>query len=980
MTEINDRENKTIEFWKKAKIFEKSVEKPANLEKPEGDYVFYDGPPFVTGLPHYGSILPSIVKDTVPRYWTMKGYKVERKWGWDCHGLPAENKVEKDLNLQNKKDIEALGIDKFIGACKDYVNNVSSEWKWYIERIARWVDMENDYRTMDINFMESVIWIFKELYEKSLIYEGYRTSLHCPRCATPLSKFEITMDAGSYKDVTEQSIVIKFKLKNPEKLGLNKKTNILAWTTTPWTLPGNLALAINKKVDYLVVSGDDKDENYIVAKERANQIIGEGKYNIIKEIKGKELVDLEYEALFDLGNEVYDKNDKTYKIYDAEFVSIEDGTGVVHIAPNFGEEDFVLGQEKEIPMIELMDENGNYTSEAGKNFEGEYFKDMNKKVTKQLSEEDKIFSKFNVTHSYPFCYRCGTPLIYKAQKAWYLNIDKIRKNMLKTNDKINWVPEHFKEGRFKYNIETAPHWCLSRSRYWGSPIPVWRCEECGEIKVVGSIKEIEELSGKPVKELHKPDIDEHEFDCSAKGCNGKMKRVPEIFDCWFESGSMPYGQWHYPFEKEAEFEKELFPANFIIEYTGQLRGWFYYLHVLSNALFKSECFKNVVVTGVLWGNDTRKMSKSFGNYPDPKETLENYGGDALRMYFLSSPIILGGDMNISERDIKDSLRKNVMLLHNVFRFFKQVASDYNLENKETKESEDLLDKWIVSRLNQLSKTITNNMEKYDIPSATRPITEFIDDLSTWYLRQKREKLNQGNSEAISTLRYVLDNLSKLIAPFMPFISEEIWQNMSGNNYSDGNKSVHLQKWPGYEDKKIEEKINEKMAFTREIVSKALKERDQKKIGLRWPLRKVFVKSPEIEKEYLELVKTEVNVKEIKLEKIDTKDIIVELDTELDEELEAEGYAREFSRQVQAFRKKLGLDKKDVIELYYDTEDEKFKNFLEKQSKFIKERTNSSKFKDLDGVATLKETFKNKVDFNIKNKRGTMMIVISNTTN
>ena len=575
-------EEDVLKFWEDNKIFEKSVER----EAPNGDYVFYDGPPFITGLPHYATLLPSIAKDMIPRYWTMKGYKVKRVWGWDCHGLPAENRVEKELGLKNKKDIEELGIDKFVNACRDYVTTGSEQWEWYINRIGRWVDMKNAYKTMDLKFMESVIWAFKELYDKGLIYEGYRSSLHCPRCATPLSKFEITMDAGSYKDVIDDSVVVKFKIKNPELIIENTEidgdVNVLAWTTTPWTLPGNLALAINKNRSYVlarvqlggVEQLDELEtpskvkgyEYYIILKEKYNLLLGERSPEKIKTMKGKELIGLEYEQLFDLGNKEIFENKNTYRIYHGDFVSTEEGTGVVHIAPNFGEDDFEFGKKYELPMVDLMDEMGHYTELAGKEWNGLYFKKVNTKVLDILG--DKLFLKEPHEHSYPFCYRCNSRLIYKTQKAWYLRISEIRNKMLEGNKNINWVPEYFKDGRFKYNLENAPDWCLSRSRYWGSPIPVWRCEKCDEIKVAGSIEEIEKLSDEKIKDLHRPAIDKIEFKCEK--CQGKMKRVVEVLDCWFESGSMPFAQFHYPFERKKEW-KNIFPADFIIEYTGQLR-------------------------------------------------------------------------------------------------------------------------------------------------------------------------------------------------------------------------------------------------------------------------------------------------------------------------------------------------------------------------------------------------------------------------
>ena len=831
---FSQAEENVLDFWEKNEIFKKSVEK----EAPKGDYVFYDGPPFITGLPHYATLLPSIAKDVIPRYQTMKGHRVERVWGWDCHGLPAENKVEKELELRNKKDIEKLGVGKFVDACRNYVNVGSEQWEWYINRIGRWVDMKNSYKTMDLNFMESTIWAFKKLYDDGFIYEGYRTSLHCPRCATPLSKFEITMDAGSYKDVDDETVVVKFKLKNEEN------TYLLAWTTTPWTLPGNLALAVGKNIEYVKIkcdsnlssklrkSGVATEESrvtsgtYIIARDifwnniRSNfglteirqlisgihsEINSEIENNIsyeefikkyqIEEVKGSDLEGEEYEPLFDLKNEELSSHNKTFKVYSADFVTTEEGTGIVHIAPNFGEDDFNLGKEVGLPTIDLMDENGIYTDQAG-DWSGEYFKKANSRVLEELGE--KIFVKKIHKHSYPFCYRCNTRLIHKTQKAWYLKIENIRQKMLDNNKKdINWIPEHFKEGRFQKNIETAPDWCLSRSRYWGSPIPVWRCEKCDELKVVGSLEEIEKESGIKVNDLHRPKIDEIKFKCS---CGGKMKRVVEVLDCWFESGSMPFAQFHYPFNEERKREwKNIFPADFIIEYTGQLRGWFYYLHVLSNTLFNSVAFKNVIVTGVLAGTDGRKMSKSFGNYPDPKEALDKYGSDALRIYFMSSPIMVGGDMALNEKDIQDCLRKNVILLGNVVKFYflfnegNEILKLDDLE-KEIKPS-NILDKWILLRSNQLVEEVSEGLDDYNLPNASRPITVFIDDLSTWYLRRSRDRFKgedeNDKKDAIQVTAYVLLKLSKVTAPIMPFVAEEDWQKLSRNNVKNKNESVHL---------------------------------------------------------------------------------------------------------------------------------------------------------------------------------------------
>ncbi|MCK4540313.1 isoleucine--tRNA ligase [Candidatus Parcubacteria bacterium] len=942
-------EEDVLKFWEKNKIFEKSIEK----EAPKGDYVFYDGPPFITGLPHYATLLPSIAKDMVPRYWTMKGYRVERVWGWDCHGLPAENKVETELGLKNKKDIEELGVDKFVNACRDYVTTGSEQWEWYINRIGRWVDMKNAYKTMDLKFMESVIWAFKKLYDKGLIYEGYRSSLHCPRCATPLSKFEITMDAGSYKDVIDDSAVVKFEIKNVNKIladlelsseaselsSVNSNVYILAWTTTPWTLPGNLALAINKSIKYQVLSINDN--NYIIAKDRVEEVFKDRGYKIIKEFKGKELVGLEYEPLFDLGNKEISENKNTYKIYHGDFVSTEEGTGVVHIAPNFGEDDFEFGKAYKLPMVDLMDEMGNYTELAGEEWNGLYFKKVNTKVLEILG--DKLFLKEPHEHSYPFCYRCNSRLIYKTQKAWYLRISEIRNKMLESNKDINWVPEYFKEGRFKYNLENAPDWCLSRSRYWGSPIPVWRCEECDEIKVAGSVEEIKKLSNEEVKDLHRPAIDKVEFKCEK--CQGKMKRVVEVLDCWFESGSMPFAQFHYPFERKKEW-KNIFPADFIIEYTGQLRGWFYYLHVLSNALFDSLAFKNVIVSGVLAGTDGRKMSKSYGNYPDSKNTLDKYGADALRLYFMSCSIMAGDDTTLSEKDIQDALRKNVMLLWNVTKFYDMFCHDKETI-KEDLEFKNILDRWIVFRLDQVVKEVTDNMEKYSLQGAARPITGFIDDLSTWYLRRSRDRFKGDDKndkiQALKTTKYVLLTFSKVIAPIMPFIAEQVWQKVSGNDFKNENKSVHLEGWPKQElritpvkriQANYELRILEEMEIVRKIVELALAKRDEAGIRVRQPLSELRITNCELRDEYMDLIKNELNVKDIKTEKGDGE-LNVKLDIKLTPELKQEGMKREIVRTVNSMRKNIGLTINDRIVLFWQSENQDIIQAIKKYSNDIR---------------------------------------------
>ncbi len=926
---FSQAEEEVIKFWQDNKIFKKSVEKDA----PQGKYVFYDGPPFITGLPHYATLLPSIAKDVIPRYFTMKGYRVDRVWGWDCHGLPAENKVEEKLELKNKKDIEELGVDKFVNACFDYVRTGSEQWRWYIDRIGRWVDMDNAYKTMDLNFMESVIWGFKELYDKGLIYEGYRTSLHCPRCATPLSKFEITMDADSYRDIEEEAIVVRFKLEDGRYL--------LSWTTTPWTIPGNLALAVGKEIDYKVVEFEKED--YILSAESVENIFQEKEYKEKGVIKGKELVGKKYTPVFDLNNDEIKENKTAFQVYEASFVNTEEGTGVVHIAPNFGEDDFEIGQEIGLPMSDLMDENGIYTEKAG-DWSGLYFKKVGQKVIEKLGKN--LFLIHNYTHSYPFCYRCKTQLIHKTQKAWYLKISEIRERMIENNEKINWVPEHFKQGRFRHNLENAPDWCLSRSRYFGSPVPVWKCP-CGEVKVVGSVKDLEKLSGQKVEDLHRPFIDSVSFKCEE--CGQEMKRIPEVLDCWFESGSMSYGQFHYPFENKEKW-KNIFPSDFIIEYTGQLRGWFYYLHVLSTALFNDVAFKNVIVTGVLAGNDGRKMSKSLGNYPDPRGTLDKYGGDALRMYFMSSPIMMGGDMNILEEDIKNALRKNVMLLWNVVNFYEM----FSVENKtieddylEDPKSDNIMDEWITSRLSETVAGIEENLKNYNLPASCSFISSFIDDLSTWYIRRSRDRFKSEDKEeavkATRTTSFVLWTFSKAVAPVMPFVAERVWQKITGNNFQDKDKSVHLTTFPNIEEVKVNKKLLKDMEKVRAVVSLALKQRADNGVKVRQPLGRLTIKN-DIEENLLSLIKEEVNVKEVVVdEKIEQQ---VELDLTITPELKEEGEARDVLRTIQNLRKQAGLIPEDKITLIYQEETKK--DFFEKWKNYFKTEAGVVELKKEEG--------------------------------
>ncbi len=933
-------EKKILQFWKKNKIFEKSVE-----QRPKDDrYSFYDGPPFITGLPHYGHLLGSIAKDLVPRYQTMKGKRVKRVWGWDCHGLPIEEKTEKKLGLKNRRDIEKIGIDRFIKECRDYVSETSAEWEWYIDRIGRWVDFKNSYKTMDLSYMESVIWAFKQLYDKGLIYQGLKTLLYCTRCGTPVSKFEIAMD-NSYADMEDPAITVEFPISTKGKF---EGARILAWTTTPWTLPANRALVVDKDEIYVELESLEPGNAYIVAEKRLKAVLGKDKYKTLKRFKGKELLGLEYQPLYDY----FPPNENDFKIYHCkDMVNMEEGTGVVHSAPGFGEIDTEMGRHYNLTLMSNIDDEGRFIQEV-KDFKGLYVKAADPLIIEDLRRRGLLFKEAKITHRYPYCYRCETPLIYRAVKAWFVNIQEIKKEMLRLNQNINWVPEHFKEGRVKNTIAEAPNWCVSRTRYWATIMPIWECKKCGNLKVMGSIKEIEENSVEEIKvtDLHRTGVDHIKFRCEK--CGGLMSRIPEVLDCWFESGSMPYAEWHYPFENKVAFEKS-FPADYIVEYVGQIRAWFYYLHALSTVLFKSHCFKNVVVTGTMAGTDGRKMSKVYGNYPDPKEVLKKYGGDALRLYLMGSKLMSGRDINITKGDaLLDQVKIILLPLWNSYKFFASFANlaDWGPDNK-LPQSDNILDQWVISRTNQFHIEFSTNMDKYYIPEATNLIQGFIEDLSRWYIRRSRNRFRKGERDAIVTLYWVLLKSIKIVAPLIPFITEEIYQNLTAGKEKE---SVHLEFWP--EKEKVNQELLDKMELMRRVCSLGHAARKKAGIKVRQPLASLNVKcqtsNVKDNKELIDLIKDELNVKDVKFVrtiKIE-KNLVVErensleiaLNTRITPELKEEGMIREVVRQIQGMRKKAGYKPRHRILIQCSGTD--FLNkILEKNKEFILRRTIAEEF-------------------------------------
>lgn len=891
-------EEEVQKYWKKNKTFEKSVSK----RDPKNTYRFYDGPPFVTGKPHYGHLLGSIIKDVVPRYQTMKGKHVDRVWGWDCHGLPTENKVEQLLGINSKREIETLGIDKFVAACKNYVKDVSSDWEWYIDKIGRWVDMEHAYRTMDQSYMESVIWVFKQLYDKGHIYKGKRVSLFCPRCSTPISNFEVAMD-NSYKEVSDPSVFIKFPVK-----GENNRY-FLAWTTTPWTLPSNFALAVSEKDKYVLVEQDGIQ--YILAKARINAALGSDNLTILDEFLGSDLVGKEYEPLYTY----FDHSKSDYHVYPADFVSMEDGTGIVHIAPGFGEDDTGLGKKYNLSMGESVDDTGNMDPKITV-AQGKYFKAADRYVMEDLENRRLLLKSTKITHSYPHCHRCGTALLYKSQIAWYINIQNIKDRLLETNKDINWVPSHFKNGRFKISIQGAPDWCISRSRYFGTPIPVWECS-CGETIVPSSIADIEKMSGQKVTELHRPDIDNILLTCPK--CGKKVKRVTEVLDGWVESASMPYAQVHYPFENVEKF-KESFPADFITEYTGQLRAWFYVTHVVSNLIMNSEAFKNVVVSGVIMGSDGHKMSKSLGNFPDPKDSLIKFGGDSLRLYLMGSSIVLGQDIIVSEGDWANELKTTLMLLWNSYKYFVSYASLENWEPRiEFSKEPGKLDRWILTRLDETVLETDKYLGKYQIPKSVAMLKNFISDLSTWYIRRSRDRVGPSASDqvdkesAYTTMYTVFNILFKISAPIIPFISEYLYRHLTGE------ESVHLTDWPTVRNEKVIDKdLLSKMVLVRKVCEMGNGERKNLAIPVKQALASISVKGDELyvlkdESELIQLIKEELNVEEVLFEKGKES---VSFDVVITTDLKEKGLAREIVRSIQEARKQSNcrLDEKITLEL------------------------------------------------------------------
>lgn len=892
---ITQREETVLAFWNKQRIFEKSLQK----EAPKGDYIFYDGPPFATGTPHYGHIVASVIKDVVPRFWTMRGYHVPRKWGWDCHGLPIENIVEKELGTKHKKDIEAFGVAKFNELCRSKVLTYVDEWKKVVPRIGRWADMENPYFTMSKEFMESVWWVFKQLYEKGLVYEDYRSMYICPRCETTLSQSEV---AEGYKEVKDLAVTVKCRVKNPERHGLPEHTYLLAWTTTPWTLPGNVALAVGRDVRYAVVPHEGAHVVRLVQESDAESVV-----------LGADLVGIEYEPIFDAyANDSQLKNrENGWRVYAADFVTTDAGTGIVHIAPAFGADDMALAKEHHLPFVQHVGMDGIVKPEvselAGRSVKpADDVQSTDVEVIKYLAGKGLLFAKEKYEHSYPHCWRCDTPLINYATSSWFVRIESQKDALLHTAKPIHWSPEHIKEGRWGKWLLGARDWSISRQRFWASVIPMWRCEICKAIRVFGSAAELEEASGKKIDDLHKHIVDDVTVPCT---CGQVMKRVPDVLDTWFDSGSMPYGQAHYPFEHKEEFERT-FPARFIAEGQDQCRAWFYYLHVLAGSVFGSRAFEHVIVNGIVLAEDGKKMSKKLKNYADPMEVVTAHGADSLRLYLLASPVMQAENLNFSEKGVVEW--KGVLTrLENVLSFYQLYRESAAHEASAT--SAHVLDQWIVGRLTRLQTEVTEALEAYDLASATRPLSVFIDDLSTWYLRRSRERIKGDDitdkTAALATTLHVLRSLAVCMAPHAPFMAEHIWQTIKTPHDAE---SVHLCEWyqPARRGvfarlfrKDRAESVIAEMSAVRRIVSEALEAREKAGIKVRQPLAFLQIpKSVSVPSKYYSIIADEVNVKRVTQGEGD-----LTLDTVITAELQEEGFVRDFVREIQAFRKEQRLN-------------------------------------------------------------------------
>jgi len=860
-------EEEVLEFWTRERTFERSIEERRRAGAK--DYVFYDGPPFATGLPHYGHILTSLIKDTVPRFFTMRGHVVDRRWGWDCHGLPIENEIERELGISGKRQIEEYGVGKFNERCAEAVTRYTKEWEQIITRLGRWVDFRRDYKTMDLNYMESVLHVFWQLYNKGLIYEGDKVVAYCHRCQTPLSNFEARLD-DSFRPRQDPSVTVRFRLLDANgapdvRDGLPQY--VLAWTPPPWTLPSKVALAVGRNVEYhrMRLAGDG--DYWIAAERRAAYSRELAKAEVVESARGEALVGRRYIPLLPYFASLAEER-RAFRVIEADFVSTEDGTGVVHIAPAFGEEDAEVGAREGLPGPNPVDAEGRFTADVP-DFQGQLVFDANKNVIRRLKQDGSLVRQETVDHNYPHCWRDDTPLIYKAVPTWYLRVTAVKERMLAANQKINWVPDHIRDGRFGDWLSNARDWAISRNRYWGAPIPIWKCDKTGEIFVPRGVAELSERWGRPVKDLHRPAIDEITFPSPA---GGTFRRIPEVLDCWFESGSMPYAQVHYPFENKEWFERN-FPADFIVEYIAQTRGWFYTLVVLSAALFDRPPFSNCICHGVVLAEDGRKMSKRLKNYPDPMEIVHNFGSDSLRIALLSSPVVRGGNLRFSERYVEEAMRTYLIPLWNAYHFFTAYA---NIDGWQPPKNEkgapaDLkprpanrTDRFILAKLEELKERLVKHMEEYDIVPAFERLREFIEQLNNWFIRLSRRRFwsddDPENKRAAYEILYtVLRQFTLAAAPFIPFTAEAIYRGLCGEH-----ESVHLQDWPAPEPQWKDAALVREVESIQRVIYLGRHLRERHNIKTRQPLATAQVAGlpRELVEAYRDEICGELNIKNL----------------------------------------------------------------------------------------------------------------------